>query len=93
MSEIPLGFQNLEVIEAAAGSRPRVMKDPPPRALFVGFGDSAIDFELRVWTDQFADCSKIRSEVAVAVHDAVQVAGMSFPFPQREVRLLRDEEA
>jgi potassium efflux system protein len=77
----------MELIEAAAGSHPRVMKDPPPRALFVGFGDSAIDFELRVWTDQFADWSKIRSEVAVAVHDAVQVAGMSFPFPQREVRL------
>jgi small-conductance mechanosensitive channel len=50
-----------------------------------------IDFELRVWTDQFADWSKIRSEVAVAVRDAVQVAGMSFSFPQREVRLLRGE--
>jgi small-conductance mechanosensitive channel len=28
-----------------------------------------------------------------AVYDAVNAAGMSFPFPQREVRLLRDAEA
>ena len=83
----------IEVVEAAAGAHPRVLKNPPPKALFVGFGDSSINFDLRVWTDQFADWPKLRSEVAVAVHDAVQAAGMSFPFPQREVRLLRDKEA
>jgi small-conductance mechanosensitive channel len=33
-----------------------------------------------------------RSEVAVAVHDAVQAAGMSFPFPQREIRFHTAEE-
>jgi potassium efflux system protein len=82
----------VEVIEAAAGGHPRVLKIPPPRALLVGFGDSSIDFDLRFWTDQFADWSKIRSEVAVAVHDAVQAAGMSFPFPQREIRLHTAEE-
>jgi small-conductance mechanosensitive channel len=83
----------IAVIEAAACAHPRVLKKPPPKCLFVGFGDSSIDFDLRVWMDQYADWSKIRSEVAVAVHDAVQAAGMAFPFPQREVRLLRDKEA
>jgi len=85
----------VEVIETAAGGHPRVLKNPPPRALLVGFGDSSIDFDLRFWTDQFADWSKIRSEVAVAVHDAVQAAGMSFPFPQREIRLhrIKNEDA
>lgn len=58
----------------------------------MGFGDSSINFELRAWTDQFIDWVKIRSELAVAVYDAVQGAGMSFPFPQREVRLLKDEK-
>jgi small-conductance mechanosensitive channel len=32
----------------------------------------------------------IRSELAAAVYDAGQAAGISFPFPQREVRLLQD---
>jgi len=48
--------------------------------------------EDRAWTDQFDDWPQIRSELAVAVFDAVRAAGMTFPFPQREVRLLRDHD-
>ena len=82
----------IEVIKAAAAAHPRVLKSPPPQALFVGFGESSIDFELRVWTDQFIDWPKIRSELAVAVYDAVIAAGMTFPFPQRVVHLLHNSE-
>jgi hypothetical protein len=34
-----------------------------------------------------------RSDLASAVYEAVIAAGLSFPFPQREVRLLRDPVA
>jgi potassium efflux system protein len=51
-----------------------------------------LDFELRVWTDQFENWVKIRSELSVAIYHAVASAGMTFPFPQREVRLLKDFE-
>jgi potassium efflux system protein len=98
--ELPVGVNYgaqpkkvIEVLEAVARANPQVLRDPPPRALFVGFGDSSIDFELRAWTDQFMGWSKIRSELAVAAYDAVQEAGMSFPFPQREVRVLHAAEA
>jgi hypothetical protein len=47
-------------------------------------------FEVRAWTDQFDKWPRIRSELAVAFYDAVHEQGMSFPFPQREVRLLND---
>ncbi|MGZ3493954.1 MAG: hypothetical protein ACXWM6_04540 [Thermodesulfobacteriota bacterium] len=47
---------------------------------------------MRAWTDQFEKWAQTRSELAVALYDAVHEAGMSFPFPQREVRLLRDPE-
>jgi small-conductance mechanosensitive channel len=82
----------IEVIEAAASAHANVLKNPPPQALFIGFGESSIDFELRAWTDQFSDWLKIRSELAVAVYDAVHAAGMSFPFPQRVVHLLHGKE-
>ena len=82
----------IEVLEAVASAHPRVLKNPCPRALFLGYGDSSINFELRAWTDQYIDWVKIRSELAVAVFDAVRAAGMSFPFPQREVRLLQDDK-
>jgi small-conductance mechanosensitive channel len=68
------------------------LEKPPPQGLFVGYGDSSINFELRAWTDQFGNSALIRSELASAVYDAVYAAGMSFPFPQREVRVLKDTE-
>jgi small-conductance mechanosensitive channel len=81
----------IELLEQLARAHPDILKEPPPRALFTGYGDSAINFELRVWPSQFNQALQVRSDLATAVFDAVNAAdGMSFPFPQREVRLLRD---
>ena len=98
--ELPVGVNYgsppakvIEVLEAAGRAHPKVLGHPPPKALLSGYGDSSINFELRVWTDQFDDWSTIRSDLAVALYDALQEAGMQFPFPQREVRLLHDPEA
>ena len=82
-----------EMLEAVALAHAQVLRQPPPRAFFTDFGDSAINFELRAWTDQFDQWFQIRSELAEAVYDAGQAAGISFPFPQREVRLLQDPAA
>jgi potassium-dependent mechanosensitive channel len=82
----------IKVLEKVANENRHVLPDPPPQGLFTGFGDSSINFELRAWTDQFDDWPQIRSELAVAVFDAVRAAGMTFPFPQREVRLLRETD-
>jgi small-conductance mechanosensitive channel len=83
----------IEVIEAVANAHSMILKNPKPQVLFVGFGDNSINFELRAWTDQFIDWVKIRSELTVAVYDAVKAAGMAFPLSQHEVRLLRDDKA
>jgi len=79
-------------MEAVAKAHPSVLKQPPPQGFFVGYGDSSINFELRAWTDQFPNWFKIRSELATALYDAVHEAGMAFPFPQREVRVLGDAD-
>ena len=67
-----------------------MLRDPPPNALFMGYGDSTINFELRAWTDQFKNWQQIRSELAMAVYDAVYAAGMTFSFPQRDVHIIQD---
>jgi small-conductance mechanosensitive channel len=97
--ELPVGVnygaapqQVIELLVKTAQAHPAILKDPPPSALFMNYGDSSINFELRAWTDQFGNSALIRSELASAVYDAVYAAGMSFPFPQREVRLLKDTE-
>jgi small-conductance mechanosensitive channel len=95
--ELPVGVSYsahpkkvMEMLETVAQAHPQVLRQPAPKAFFTGFGDSSINFELQAWTDQFGQWFQIRSELAAAVYDAGQAAGISFPFPQREVRLLQD---
>jgi small-conductance mechanosensitive channel len=84
--------QVIELLEKVAEANTRVMRNPPPKCLFVGYGDSTINFELRAWTDQFYNWQQIRSELAMAVYDAVYAAGMTFPFPQRDVHIIQDAQ-
>jgi potassium-dependent mechanosensitive channel len=97
--DLPLGVNYgaapqkvLELLEKVANANYRVLRDPPPRGLFMGYGDSTINFELRAWTDQYNNWQIIRSELAVAVYDAVYEAGMTFSFPQRDVHIIQDAQ-
>jgi potassium-dependent mechanosensitive channel len=83
----------IEVIEAVAKENPNVLKYPLPQVILTGFGDSSINYELRAWTNDYIDWPKVKSDLAVAVYDAIRSTGMYIPFPQREVRLLKGKEA
>ena len=76
------------VLEALAGRHPDVLKQPAPQTVFKTFGESAINFELRAWTDHLERWTTIQTELAAGVYAALHDAGMTLPFPQREVRLL-----
>jgi potassium-dependent mechanosensitive channel len=82
----------IELLEQAARAHPNVLTEPAPRALFMNYGDSSINFELRVWPSHFNQSAQVKNDLASAVYEAVNAAGMSFPFPQREVRLLSDQD-
>jgi potassium efflux system protein len=66
----------------------RVLAEPPPQALFKGFGDSSLDFLVRVWTDEgYERMAALTSEVALAVHRSLDNAGITIPFPQRDLHI------
>ena len=77
----------LELLGGVAAAHPGVLAEPPPLALFLGFGDSALNFELRAWTNRFNRWVEIRSDLGVAVYAALRGAGMEIPLPQHEVHL------
>jgi potassium-dependent mechanosensitive channel len=78
----------IQIFKKVAKAHPDVLQSPEPSALFTGYGDSSINFELRAWTDRFNDWQRIRSDLATAVYHAGHEAGLSFPFPQRDVHIL-----
>jgi small-conductance mechanosensitive channel len=66
---------------------PALLKVPEPLALFIGFGESAMNFELRFWTIDADRIMVTRSEVTTAVSNTLRAAGIEIPFPQRDVHL------
>ena len=77
----------LELLLKAARSDERILNDPEPSVLFLGFGDSSLNFSLRAWTDEFNEYLAIKSDLTLAVHDAIYAAGIEIPFPQRDLHL------
>jgi small-conductance mechanosensitive channel len=92
--DIPVGVaygtdpeQVLEILTGVAREHSEILETPPPMALFRGFGDSSLDFELRAWTHRAIGWVAIQSELAVAINAAFRDAGITIPFPQRDLHL------
>jgi small-conductance mechanosensitive channel len=77
----------LEILGNVAESHAKVLGDPEPQTLFLGFGDSALNFRLRVWIPRFEEGFEIRSDLGVAMYAALRDAGIRIPFPQRDLHL------
>jgi small-conductance mechanosensitive channel len=75
----------LEILRGVARGHPQVLSNPAPQPLFMSFGESALLFELRVWTDGLADWMQVRSELAVALNAALREAGHEIALPVRQV--------
>ena len=77
-----------EVLLEVAGNHPDVLKDPEPEILFAGFGDSSLDFELRVWTiARVKTPLPLSSELYFSIFRALKENGIEIPFPQRDLHI------
>jgi small-conductance mechanosensitive channel len=67
---------------------PRILETPSPICLVKGFGDNAVDLELRFWIrDPRNGTANVRSDVMLGVWDLFHEHGIEFPFPQRDIHL------
>lgn len=65
-----------------------VLKDPKPDALLQEFGDSALNFILRVWTKQHATTpGMLRSELNFMILKTFKEQGIEIPYPQRDLHI------
>ena len=78
--------QAIQILLAVAASDPNVLTEPAPAVVFQGFGENALNFELRVWTLVRSNVDT-KSQVSIAVFRALSEAGIEVPVPQRDLRL------
>lgn len=71
----------------AARSQEGILAHPSPEALFMGFGESSLNFLLRAWIDDYDRSPTLRSELALDVQRRLGEAGIKVPFPQRDLNL------
>ena len=81
----------IEVMLATAKANSDVLAEPEPQVFFTSFGDNALQFELRFWAANQGHLA-VKSQVALAVSEALEKAGIEIPSPQKEMRLRLDDE-
>jgi len=70
------------------GAIKRILTDPPPACLLVGFGDSSVDLQLRFWIDDPQNgVANVTSEVLLKIWDTLKENGIEIPFPQRDIHI------
>lgn len=71
----------------AATKHPHVLARPEPTVQFKEFGDSSLNFELFVWTDQAIGIPVLTSDLRYNIWDALAVRNIEIPFPQRDIHI------
>jgi potassium-dependent mechanosensitive channel len=92
--DIPVGVaygndpkEIIKLLVSVADKNTGVMHEPAPNAFFLGFGDSSLNFELRFWSARQDTWFQLKSDVAIAVAEALQANGIEVPFPQRDLHV------
>ncbi len=77
-----------EELLAVAHAEDGVLKQPKPDVLIKEFGDSAVVYNLRVWTRDFTDRPGVlKSRLYYAVTERFHDADIEFPYPQRDLHI------
>jgi len=77
----------LEVLRESGRAHGAVLTEPAPMALFVGFGDSSLDFELRIWVQELRMRLEVKSTLLAEIDRRFRMEGIEIPFPQRDLHV------
>jgi small-conductance mechanosensitive channel len=70
-----------------------VLEDPPSRVVFKEFGESALRFELRVWSSRLLHRRGVLiSQLNFAIFEKFKEHGIQIPYPQRDLHFKHDRD-
>jgi len=81
-----------DILLAVADDNSAVLKIPEPDVVFIEFGDSSLNFNLRVWTTELIQKPHIlRSQLYFEIFKRFRKEGIEIPFPQRDLHIKNPE--
>jgi len=77
-----------KILLEVAANEPAVLKFPEPDVIFDSFGDSSLNFDLRVWSQQLSNKPRIlKSQLYFEIFRRFKEEGIEIPFPQRDLHI------
>ncbi|WP_421783371.1 DUF3772 domain-containing protein [Kiloniella litopenaei] len=74
-----------EILTKIATEHPGVLARPEPYVLFMDFGASSLDFELRCFLKDVENKMSVASDLRFSIRKAFQHEGIEIPFPQQDI--------
>ncbi len=82
----------LDVVRELLAKEPRVLEDPAPTLLVLELGASSVDLAIRPWV-KVSDYWPARSDLLKNIKEGFDDAGVSIPFPQRDIHIVSQPES
>ena len=77
----------MTVLKECAMASSKVTRMPEPQAVFMKFGESSLDFELRVWITNIDEYVFVTSFLHQEIDKRFRKAGITIAFPQRDLHI------
>ena len=74
------------LIQGVLGQDDRILDEPPPAMLLTELGESSVNIAVRSWV-MSSDYAQVRSDLLEHIKRALENAGLSIPYPQRDLHL------
>ncbi|MFD1341891.1 DUF3772 domain-containing protein [Litorisediminicola beolgyonensis] len=79
------------ILTSIARAHPLVLMNPEPFIYFKGFGDNALNFEIRVMLSDVLEILVVHTEMNHQIAERFSEEGIEIPFPQRDIWLRNAE--
>ncbi|MEP4734742.1 mechanosensitive ion channel domain-containing protein, partial [Parvibaculum sp.] len=81
-----------QILLDAVRDNDMVLSFPEPSVLFMGLGESSLDFELRCFLKDVSNVLTARSDLLFTIYTELNKAGIEIPFPQRDITVRNVED-
>jgi small-conductance mechanosensitive channel len=82
------------ILIEVANENESVLKEPKPDVLFSDFGESYLEFNLRVWTSEYVNRPGVlKSQLYYEIFRKFREKGVEIPYPHRDILIRNFEEA